>query len=64
MSGGFLDLLDRLADAGVEFVIVGGYAGIVHGCTVTTQDVDICCDFSATNLLALLQLRGESPSNG
>ncbi len=53
MSGGFLDLLERLADAGVEFVIVGGYAGIVHGCTVTTQDVDICCDFSATNLLAL-----------
>ena len=53
MSGGLLDLLERLADAEVEFVIVGGYAGIVHGCTYMTQDIDICCDFSAANLLAL-----------
>jgi len=53
VSGSLLDLLERLADAGVEFVIVGGYAGVVHGCTYTTQDVDICCDFSTTNLLAL-----------
>jgi hypothetical protein len=47
------DLLERLARAGVDFVIVGGYAGVVHGCTYLTQDVDICCDFSARNLLAL-----------
>lgn len=53
MSRGFLDLLERLVDAGVDFVIVGGYAGIVHGCTYITQDVDICCDFSPANLLAL-----------
>ena len=53
MSGGLLDLLERLDDAGVQFVIVGGYAGVVHGCTLTTQDVDICCDFAAANLLAL-----------
>jgi predicted nucleotidyltransferase len=49
----FLSLLQRLARAGVDFVIVGGYAGIVHGCTYVTQDVDICCDFSPANLLAL-----------
>jgi predicted nucleotidyltransferase len=49
----FLDLLERLADAGVGFVIVGGYAAIVHGCMYTTQDVDVCCDFSPANLLAL-----------
>ncbi|MBM4027565.1 MAG: nucleotidyltransferase [Planctomycetes bacterium] len=53
MKGGFADLLERLADAKVEFVIVGGYAGIVHGCTYMTQDVDICCDFAPANLLAL-----------
>jgi len=46
-------LLHRLARAGVDFVIVGGYAGIVHGCTYVTQDIDICCDFSTDNLLAL-----------
>ncbi len=53
MSGGLLDLLERLVDAGVDFVLVGGYAGVVYGCTYVTQDVDICCDFSAVNLLAL-----------
>ena len=47
------NLLQRLAGAGVQFAIVGGYAGVVHGCTYVTQDVDICCDFSRANLLAL-----------
>ncbi len=47
------NLLLRLARAGVKFIIVGGYAGVAHGCTYTTQDIDICCDFSPANLLAL-----------
>jgi hypothetical protein len=38
---------------GVDFVIVGGFAGTVYGCTLVTQDVDICFDFSPENLLAL-----------
>ena len=38
---------------GVKFVLVGGFAGVVHGCTYVTQDIDICCNFSADNLLAL-----------
>jgi predicted nucleotidyltransferase len=46
-------LLRRLAEAGIDFVIVGGYAGIVHGCTYVTQDIDICCLFEPGNLLAL-----------
>ncbi len=53
MTGGFPDLLDRLVHAEVDFVIIGGYAGVIHGCTYVTQDVDICCDFSVANLLAL-----------
>jgi predicted nucleotidyltransferase len=55
VSERFLDLLERLGRAGVDFVIVGGYAGVVHGCTYTTQDVDLCCDFSVANLLTLQQ---------
>lgn len=51
----FRNLLQRLVDAHVDFVIVGGYAGVVHGCTYVTQDVDICCDFSPTDLLTLQQ---------
>jgi predicted nucleotidyltransferase len=53
VNNGFPDLLERMAKAGVDFVIVGGYAGVVHGCTYLTQDVDVCCDFSPQNLLAL-----------
>lgn len=53
MSSDFLNILERLVKAGVDFVIVGGFAGVVYGCTYVTQDVEICCDFSAANLLAL-----------
>jgi len=53
VSNDFVNLLERLVNHGVNFVIVGGFAGIVHGCTYVTQDIDICCDFSPSNLLAL-----------
>jgi hypothetical protein len=53
MTDDFISLLERLVKAGVDFVVVGGFAGIVHGCTYVTQDVDICCNFSPANLLAL-----------
>jgi hypothetical protein len=53
MSSGFLDLLERLVGAGVDFAIVGGYAGVVHGCTYVTQDVDICIDLAPANLVML-----------
>lgn len=53
MTGDFTILLERLVKAGVDFVIVGGFAGTVYGCTLVTQDVDICLDFSLANLLAL-----------
>ena len=53
MSSDFLNLLERLVRAGVDFVVIGGFAGVVHGCTYVTQDIDICCDFSPATLLAL-----------
>jgi hypothetical protein len=53
MKRGFLNLLERLAKADVDFVIVGGFAGVMYGCTYVTQDIDICCDFSPANLLRL-----------
>ena len=34
-------LLERLADAGVEFVIVGGFAVIAHGYVRATKDLDV-----------------------
>ncbi len=53
VSSDFFNLLQRLANASVDFVIVGGFAGVIHGCTCVTQDIDICCDFSPANLLRL-----------
>ena len=35
-------LLAGLGDGGVEFVIVGGVAGGIHGSPVVTNDLDIC----------------------
>lgn len=62
MSTSFLNLLERLARNGVDFIIIGGFAGVVHGCTIVTQDVDICCDFSVPNLLKLAKaLKGLHP---
>jgi len=51
----FLTLLELLTAKEVDFVIIGGFAGVVHGCTYVTQDVDICCDFSVPNLLKLAE---------
>jgi len=53
VSSDFLNLLERLVRAGVDFVVIGGFAGVVHGCTYVTQDIDICCDFSPATLLAV-----------
>jgi len=53
MNDNFRDLLTRLVETKVDFVLVGGFAGVVHGCSCVTQDIDICCDFSPGNLLAL-----------
>ena len=46
----FGQLLARLADAAVPFVIVGGYAAVAHGSAYITKDVDICIVLSAENI--------------
>lgn len=49
----FTRLLERLADSGIEFVIVGGYAAVAHGSTIVTRDLDICAGLTAGNIEAL-----------
>ncbi len=46
-------LVERLVQRQLEFVIVGGFAAVAHGATIVTQDVDICCPFTAPNLRRL-----------
>jgi hypothetical protein len=46
-------LLSQLANHGVEFVIIGGVCGVLHGVPLVTLDLDICCPFSLSNLRRL-----------
>lgn len=43
-------LLQRLCDAEVEFVIVGGFAAMLHGSTLLTRDLDVCAVLSSANV--------------
>ncbi|OGQ89944.1 MAG: hypothetical protein A2289_11170 [Deltaproteobacteria bacterium RIFOXYA12_FULL_58_15] len=49
-------LLERLHDAGVEFVLVGGLAAVSQGAPVTTFDVDIVHRIDPENVSRLLVL--------
>ena len=44
------DLLLRLQQQNVEFVIIGGVCSVLHGVSLLTQDLDICCRFTPDNL--------------
>ena len=46
-------LLARLLQADVEFVLVGGLAAAIHGSSLNTRDVDICIRLSAENLMRI-----------
>jgi Nucleotidyl transferase AbiEii toxin, Type IV TA system len=46
-------LLERLTARGVDFVLVGGYAAVIHGSPRLTQDLDIAFSIEADNLRAL-----------
>ena len=49
-------LLVALADAGVDFVVIGGIAVVLHGHIRTTRDLDITYDTEPANLDALGQV--------
>ncbi len=55
METPFAKLLARLADAGVQFVVVGGVAVALNGYVRLTEDVDILAEDSPSNLQRLLE---------
>ena len=61
-------LLDVLAEEGVEYIVVGGYAVAAHGFPRATKDIDICPQPSEGNLrrlaAALAEGLGEEGSGG
>lgn len=50
----FKALLRALAEGGVEFILIGGVAGTVHGATRLTLDVDVVYRRAAENLRRLV----------
>lgn len=65
----FKGLLTVLANEGVEFILIGGVAGVIHGAARATYDVDVVYNRTPENIqrlvkaLAPLQpyLRGAPP---
>lgn len=49
LTDDFRDLLIELADAGAEFVVVGGHAVAFHGHPRATKDLDVLVRASRTN---------------
>jgi hypothetical protein len=49
----------RLIEHRVEFIITGGWAALIHGSSLTTQDVDIVCPMSVDNLTKLFNAVAE-----
>jgi len=56
----FSQLLQRLADAGLDFVIVGGYAAVAHGSSLVTRDLDICAVLSPDNVEKLRRILADA----
>jgi hypothetical protein len=57
-----LRLLERLADSGADFVVIGGFAAVAHGSARLTNDLDVSYAAEPRNLdalaAALLELGG------
>jgi hypothetical protein len=48
--------LAELSAAGVEFIVVGGAAALLHGAPITTQDLDIVHRRTPENVERLLHV--------
>ena len=47
--------VQALSDAGVEFIIIGGWCAILHGSAYVTNDLDIFFSWRPENLRRLVQ---------
>lgn len=55
-------LLKNLLEHEIDFVLIGGFAAVVHGATLVTQDLDICAAITADQIEKLrLALKALNP---
>lgn len=56
MSQNFIfDILHAICESGTRFVVVGGFAAILHGVNRVTSDIDVVVDFSRKGALTLVE---------
>jgi predicted nucleotidyltransferase len=58
MATNFPELIRTLADAHVEFIIIGGVAARAHGSARFTEDLDVAYRRSAENIRRVMQAMG------
>lgn len=46
-------LIQRLSDFDIEFVIVGGFAAMLHDSSLVTRDLDVCAVLTLENVKKL-----------
>lgn len=49
-------LLKLLTQSPLEFILVGGFAAVLHGCNQTTRDIDICIVHSPEQIQLLQKI--------
>src|SRR5437868_9776682 len=52
-------LIERFVDAGLGFVVVGGFAGVLHGSSYVTDDLDVCALLTTENVEKLRKALGD-----
>lgn len=55
MTAKFEELIPALVNGGVEFIVIGGFAGIVHGSARVTYDVDLVYSRADENIKRLAE---------
>ena len=50
------DLLQILSTAKIDFVVAGGFAGVLHGSTLVTRDLDLCTVLTSENIERLREV--------
>ncbi|MDO8461411.1 MAG: nucleotidyltransferase [Deltaproteobacteria bacterium] len=49
-------LFEFLVKSPLDFVLVGGFAAVLHGCNQTTRDIDVCLALSPEQISLLRQV--------
>jgi hypothetical protein len=46
-------------EKGARYVLIGGYAGIVHGSALATEDIDVCVPLDQENVAKIMAALGD-----